>query len=260
MTPPERGAASPDVRSWVLVTGASRGIGAAVAARLRSAGFGVVLLARDAEALAKVAHGLSPQGRGVRWAAADVGDPARVDAALAAALPEGDGLAGVVINAGHGRWRPLEKIQIDEWRNTLDGNLTGAFVTLKCALPRLDFDAAPIVLGMLSDSALCAFPNRAAYASAKAGLDTLLGTARREYRSRGLRVSLIYPSRVDTHFAGSHERAAPGTRPDGLDADEVANAVLWIFQAAPGVEIRRLDLASIRGTFGLEEERLRDAG
>lgn len=246
--------------AWVLVTGASRGIGAAVARRLWDAGFGLILIARNGMALTEVAMDLSPAGERVRCAVADVGDLAQVTNALSTTLSGQERLAGVVINAGHGRWRPLETVPLDEWCATLEGNLTGAFITLKCALPRLDFSAAPIVLGMLSDSALCAFPNRAAYASAKAGLESLLGTVRREYRSRGLRVSLIYPSRVDTHFAGSHEHAGPGTRADGLSAAQVADAVRWIFEAPRSVEVRRLELASIHDTFGLEEERFRDAG
>ena len=246
-------------KGWVLVTGASRGIGAAVAERLWRNGFGVILWARDGAALQAFSDRLACKEGRIRWAQADVGNLNQVEAAARKTLPRTSGFVGVVLNAGHGRWRPLSELSVDDWQSTLDGNLTGAFVTLRATLSRLDFSRAPIVLGMLSDSALCAFPNRAAYASAKAGFETLLGTLRREYRGRGLRVSQMYPSRVDTHFAGSHESAEPGMRSDGLSASQVADAVAWIFDAPDEVEIRRVDLSSIKVTFGLEEEKYADA-
>ncbi len=245
--------------AWVLVTGASRGIGAAIARRLWTRGHKVILWARNTDDLRTVAAGISPTGEGLAWAGADVGCPDQVAQALADTLPEGASLGGVVLNAGHGRWRPIAQIEHGEWNQTLNGNLTSAFITLKAALPRLDFQASPLVVGILSDSALCAFPNRAAYASAKSGFETLLDTARREYRSQGLRVCQIYPSRVDTHFAGSHATAEPGMRSDGLTAEQVADVVAWVFDCPGDVEIRRLHMSSTHVSFGLEEEHYSDA-
>jgi NADP-dependent 3-hydroxy acid dehydrogenase YdfG len=241
-------------RGWVLITGASRGIGAAIAQRLWMAGFGIILWARDGEALIRVAQTISATEQRTRRAIADLGDASQIGSAVAQTLPEGTELVGVVLNAGQGRWRPLESTTLDEWNATLGANLTGAFVTLKAALSRLDFTAAPIVVGILSDSVLCAFPDRSAYASSKAGMEQLLNTVRREYRDKGLRVAQIYPSRVDTCFSGSHDRAEPGMRANGLTAAQVADTVQWVFDAPRTVEIRRIDLSSIHATFGLEQE------
>ncbi|MGI9506106.1 MAG: SDR family oxidoreductase [Geminicoccaceae bacterium] len=246
-------------RGWVLITGASRGIGAAIAERLWNAGFGVILWARDRNALATRAAEIAPTDERIRWASADVGDPDQVSAALAQTLPPGTSLSGVVLNAGHGRWRPITEIDLGDWNYTLTGNLTGAFITLKAVLPRLDYTVLPVVLGILSDSALYTFPNRGAYASAKSGFAALLDTVRREYRAHGVRVCQIYPSRVDTHFAGNHDVAQPGMRADGLSANQVADTVRWVFENPSTVEIRRLYLSSIKVTFGLEEERFSDA-
>jgi NADP-dependent 3-hydroxy acid dehydrogenase YdfG len=250
---------NPDKRGWVLVTGASRGIGAAIASALHRDGFGVILWARDGVALKRLAEALDPTGERVCWAATDVGDAQAVARAVEATLGLARPLKGMVLNAGHGRWRALSDVTLEDWSTTLTGNLTGAFLTLQAALPSLDMAAGPIILGMLSDSAVCAFPNRAAYASAKAGLETLLQTTRREYRSRGVRVSQIYPSRVDTYFAGSHDSAEPGMRSDGLSAEQVAETVRWIFAMPDTVEIRKVELSSIKVTFGLEADLYADA-
>lgn len=247
------------VRGWVVVTGASRGIGAAIASALHDDGHGVILWARDATALKSCSDALDPTGATVCWVATDVGDPEAVARAAEQTLTADRPLKGIVLNAGHGRWRPLRDVTLEDWSTTIAGNLTGAFLTLQAALPKLDPETGPIVLGMLSDSALCAFPNRAAYASAKSGLETLLETTRREYRSKGVRVSQIYPSRVDTYFAGSHDVAAPGMRSDGLSADQVAESVRWIFGMPNTVEIRKIELSSIKVTFGLEADLYADA-
>ncbi|QXZ98618.1 SDR family oxidoreductase [Rhizobium sp. B230/85] len=185
---------------------------------------------------------------------ADVGDPQQVGLAVDRSIPEGIRLAGLVLNAGHGRWQSLSQLGHEEWVNTLEGNLTGAFVTIKALLPLFDFPRFPIVMGILSDSVLSAFPDRAAYASAKSGLEMLLSTFRREYRTRGARVCQVYPSRVDTYFSGGHQAARPGTRPNGLSATQIAEAAKWVFEAPDMVEIRALYLSSIKATFGLDEE------
>ncbi|MET8759460.1 SDR family oxidoreductase [Lentzea sp. NPDC004782] len=235
-------------RGWVLVTGASRGIGAAVARRLAKSGFDLLLWARDQEALTSVAAEVGAVR--VRTAAVDVGDATQVDAA-AEALPQ---LAGVVLNAGSGRWAPLGDVTPDMWSATVRTNLDGSYHVLRAVLPRLA--AQGLVVGMLSDSVRYPHAGRAAYTASKAGMAALLEVVRREVRESGVRISALLPSRVDTYFQGSYAEAGPGTREGSLSADDVAEVVGGLFDLPGHVEVRRLELAAMTSTYGPFPERV----
>jgi NAD(P)-dependent dehydrogenase (short-subunit alcohol dehydrogenase family) len=240
---------SPPDRGWCLVTGASRGIGRAVADAASAAGFGVIGWARTKpEGVATFKAGVAP-GSFV-WQQVDVADPEAVAAACLELRAAGIGLAALVLNAGLGRWRSVEETPLQEWRQTLSVNLDGTLHTLQGAAPLLARDAAPIVVGLLSDSALFAFANRAAYSASKAGMRALLETARLELREQGVRFTLLYPSRVDTFFAGSLEEGRPGLRPTGLTAGQVADVVAFVLCQPPTVELREVHLSAVGESFG----------
>lgn len=242
-------------RGWVLVTGASRGIGAAVAVRLAADGFGLVLWARSADGLAATAAEVEAAGGRAVTGVVDVGSAEQVRdrAAVLAGL---EPLAGVVLNAGSGRWAPLFAVEPAEWRHTMRTNLDGAYHVLRAVLPRLTAAGSGLVVGILSDTVLHPHPDRTAYAASKAGMAALLETVRREVRHRGVRVSALLPSRVDTHFLGGHANAAPGTRTGALTAAEVAGVVGTLFALPPNVEVRHLQLAAMTSTYGPFPERV----
>jgi serine 3-dehydrogenase len=237
-------------RGWVLVTGGSRGIGAATALALARHGFDLVLWARTAGHLAETAGQARELGARVRHAAVDVADPAQVDPGE---LPE---LSGLVLSAGHGVWSALADLEPATWHDTLETNLTGAYNVLRAALPRLGAGGHRLVVGVVSDSALHPFAGRAAYSAAKAGMAALLEVTRREVRADGIRVSSLFPSRVDTHFRGGHAEAAPGSRPGALSAADCARVIAGLFELPPNVEIRRIELSAMTSTFGLLPERV----
>lgn len=241
---------------WVLVTGAGRGIGEAVARSLAASGYDLILWSRTAGALDGVAERARDLGVRVRTAVVDVGDSAEVDAAARRTLDAADPLAGVVLNAGHGRWSALADLDPAEWERTIGTNLSGAYHTLRVTLPLLTAAPGGLVVGMLSDSALYPFTGRAAYSASKAGLHAMLDVARRETRSHGVRVSAVLPSRVDTFFEGGHPDAVPGTRAGALSADHVAEVVAGLFALPPTVEIRNIQLAAMTSTYGLLPERI----
>jgi NAD(P)-dependent dehydrogenase (short-subunit alcohol dehydrogenase family) len=224
-------------RGTVLVTGASRGIGAAVAERLTTRGFQVVGWAR------------SDSLHCGRMARVDVGDPEQVDRAVGETLADAPALQGLVLNAGAGVWTALADLAVDEWRDTMRTNLDGAFYVLRATLPRL-IAGRGLIVGILSDSARYPFPGRAAYGAAKSGLYALLEAARREVRAAGVRVSLVVPSRVDTYFRGAHAESGPGSRPGALAAADVAGVVATLFELPGGVEVRETHVASVRATYG----------
>ena len=235
-------------RGWVLVTGATRGIGEATAKLLADNGFDLILWARTAGDLAVTAKTVRAAGAEVRTAAVDVGDAAAVEAASRDTLAEINRLAGVVLNAGHGVWTPLKRLGLAEWHSTVDTNLNGAFHVLRAAIPRLGYGG--LVVGVLSDSVLYPFPDRAAYSAAKSGMSALLDVARRELRPVGVRICSLLPSRVDTHFEGAHEVAGPGSRPGALAAAEVAEVVCGLFDLPQGIEVRHIQLAAMASSYG----------
>jgi NADP-dependent 3-hydroxy acid dehydrogenase YdfG len=245
----------PSANRWVLITGASRGIGRATALALAADGYAPVLWARSGDDLAKVADEVSGYAVPARVAVVDVADRAAVVRAARDSLAGIERLDGLVLNAGQGKWAPLAELDGADWDVTVRTNLDGGFHVLKVALPLLTAVSGALVVGLLSDSVRYPFPERAAYAASKSGLAALLEVARRETRAQGVRVCQLVPSRVDTYFQGSYVAAAPGTRDTALTAAEVAAVIAGVFRLPPNVEIREIHLSSMTSTFGLLPER-----
>ncbi len=242
-------------QATVLVTGASRGIGAQTALRLAAAGFDLVLWARTLDELQAVGDKAAAFGNQVSVRAVDVADADQV-AAGHAAIDWQSPLTGLVLNAGSGIWQQIADIDDAVWDQTLATNLRGSMLVLRQFLPRLRDRPGSLVVGVLSDSAKHPFAGRAAYAASKAGLAALLEVARREARSAGVRITALLPSRVDTAFQGSLAEPVAGSRPGSLSADEVADVIGWLFELPAGVEVRELQLAALTSSFGPYPEAL----
>lgn len=240
-------------KGWILVSGASRGIGRATCGQLATSGFDICCWSRSSTGLEDVERSITKMGRRVRAAQVDVGNITNVINAMQDFEQSSENLVGVVINAGAGKWNYLSRTSAEEWDTTLATNLTGAFNVLKVTAPRLS--AGGIIVGVLSDSVLYPFEKRAAYSAAKSGMRSLLEVARREYRPRGIRVSLIFPSRVDTYFEGGHPNAKPGIRTDALQARDVASVISNLFLQPISVELREVHISAVTATFGPFPER-----
>ncbi|KGS04104.1 SDR family NAD(P)-dependent oxidoreductase [Burkholderia sp. ABCPW 111] len=236
-------------RGTVLVTGASRGVGLAIAETLAQRGYDLALWARSASDLDAIAQRLGAAGCRVHTAAVDVGDAAAVEAAGRALHAQDVALAGVVVNAGCGRWACIADTASDEWSRTLRTNLDGAFHTLKACVPLLEA-RHPLIVGMMSDASVWPFAERGAYCASKAGFYQLFEIARQELRERGVRMTAVLPSRIDTHFQGGHASAAPGSRPGALDAADIATIVADLFDGPPHIEIRELRVTAFASSFG----------
>lgn len=240
-------------RATVLVTGASRGIGAQTALRLAAAGFDLVLWARTVQGLRQVQQQAARFGTEVSVAAVDVSDAGQV-AAGQAAIRWHSPMAGLVLNAGSGIWQQITDIDAAVWDQTVSTNLRGSMLVLRQFLPVLQRHPGALIVGVLSDSAKYPFPGRGAYAASKAGLAALLEVARREARESGVRVSALLPSRVDTSFQGSLESAGVGCRPGSLSAEQVAEVIGWLFSLPATLEVRELQLAALTSSFGPYQE------
>lgn len=190
-----------------LITGAGSGIGAAIARRLAAAGASVSLVGRRLQALQAVAADLS----GASTIVADVTRAADAEAMVAQARAANGPLDIVIANAGAAESAPMQKLDLEQWQRMLAVNLTGAFLTVKAALPDiLRPDAScPRILFIASTAGLKGYAYAAAYCAAKHGVVGL---------ARALAVELA-PSRVTVNAV------CPGFTATPLLAASLANIV-----------------------------------
>jgi NAD(P)-dependent dehydrogenase (short-subunit alcohol dehydrogenase family) len=178
-----------------LVTGASKGIGAACAAALSQAGHRVALVSRDADALRAVADALPGESLVVP---ADMLDPAAIDAAFAQVEEEWGAVEILVLNAGASMSAPLVSTSDDDWQRMLDLNLTAPFRCLRRALPSMTSAGFGRVVVVASVAGKAGGARIAAYTASKHGVLGLVRTASMEVAKRGVTVNAVCPGYVDT--------------------------------------------------------------
>ncbi len=220
-----------------LVTGASRGIGAATAEALRAAGARVVRVARAL-----------PPGQDFLDLPADLTDAAQVDA-LAGRVRREVGPPDVVVsNAGGFLLRPLEQTTIADFDAQLAINLRAAFAVARAFLPMLR-DAGRgsfVTIGSVADHV--GFPENAAYAASKYGVRGLHETLMAEYRGTGVRLTLVSPGPTDTDIWAPFDpdrREGFPRRAEMLRPADVADAVLFVATRPPHVLVDWLRLGPV---------------
>jgi NAD(P)-dependent dehydrogenase (short-subunit alcohol dehydrogenase family) len=221
-----------------VVTGASRGIGLAVARALLAQGARVTLMARDAAALEAAAAGL---GGATAWRTMDVTDPAAVAQAFAHA-----GTVDILVNnAGQAASAPFGRTDDALWQRMLDVNLTGAYHCIQAALPGMVDAGWGRIVNVASTAGLTGYRYVAAYCAAKHGLVGLTRALALEVAGRGVTVNAVCPGYTETDIVAvavanivrttgrSEEQARAGlaaANPQGrlVRPGEVAHAVAWL--------------------------------
>ena len=177
----------------VLITGAARGIGAALAERLHQRGARVALAGLEPDGLAAVAARCG----GAPWSECDVGDRDQVDAAVEEAVGGLGGLDVVVANAGIAAQLPLVGGDPGVMERTLRVNVLGAYYTLRAAGPHISHPGG-YALPIASVGAVVHLPLMGAYSASKAAVEAIGNTLRIELRPSGARVGVGYSAEIDT--------------------------------------------------------------
>ncbi|HEX7123972.1 MAG TPA: SDR family oxidoreductase [Gemmatimonadaceae bacterium] len=226
-----------------LVTGASRGIGLAIARRLVIAGARVLCLARSRDALEREA---SAMGALASPLPCDLSRPDEVDRAVQQVRDLiGDTPDILVQNAGLFALAPVEATSAEAFQQTLTTNLAGPYRLLHAFLPgmRARHSGHVVTIGSIADR--LALPGNVAYAASKFAARAVHQVMREELRGSGVRVSLVSPGPVDTTLWDAID---PDRRPDltprarMLRPEAVADAVLWVVTRPADVNIDELRL------------------
>lgn len=211
-----------------LITGASRGIGLAVAQRAIAAGDRVALLARG-ETVCAVANELGERAMAVR---ADVSERDAVHAAVAQVVAEFGGLDHIVNNAGLHRGGKVGRLPMEDWQAVLDTNLTGSMNVISSAREHLGEGSAIVNVGAVVG--FRGFPGDAAYGASKAGLAGLTRALSIELASKGIRVNLVIPGLVLTEMTGGLSEKALESMRNTIpmarygEPGEIAEVIEWV--------------------------------
>lgn len=185
-----------------LVTGASRGIGEAIAAALAARGAAVCLTGRKADALAPVVDRLRAAGADARAEVCHQGDPAAIDALFARLDADGFAPDVAVVNAATNPvFGPLLDVDLDAWRKVLEVNLTGAMLTARASARRMRERGKGSVVFVASVAGIEPMAGLGAYGVSKAGLLGLMRALSAELAPAGVRVNAVAPGLIQTRFA-----------------------------------------------------------
>jgi NAD(P)-dependent dehydrogenase (short-subunit alcohol dehydrogenase family) len=211
-----------------VVTGASRGIGRAIAIRLAAAGADVALWARDKQALDEVAAEITAAGGKAVPMVCDVIDPAAVERAAATVCTAMPPVRTIVNNAGAVLRKPTAEIDDAEWRYVMAVNLDGTFHVIRAFLPQLT-KAGGRVINISSRAGREGTTLLAAYCAAKHAVIGLTRSLAEELRAAKVCVNAICPGSVDTAML---REGLPDARPD-MTPDDIARTVLFLATDAP---------------------------
>lgn len=227
-----------------LVTGASRGIGLAIARRLVGAGARTAMLARTTELLRSSASALGDDALAI---ACDVTDSLSVGAAVDAVSQEFGSVPDIVVNAaGQFSLAAVEHTTLEAFQGAIQANLVGPFLIARATVPALRSRGSGhfVSIGSVADRSV--FPGNAAYAASKFGARALHEVLRTELRGSGVRVSLVSPGPTDTALWDSIDPDhKPGFLPRAamLRTETVADAVLYVLSQPVNVNVDELRLS-----------------
>src|SRR5712691_9770634 len=227
----------------ILITGASRGIGRAIAEQLAAADVTLLLHGRDTVALAETCQAVQSRCAGVVKLIHDLADEKGV--ANLIAQVGGDPLDVLINNAGIAVVKPFREITPEEWKQTLAVNVTAPFLLLQRFAGQMPPGSS--VVNILSIAAKEGFANWSAYCMSKFALEGFSQSVREELREHKIRVINIYPAATNTDIWNNVEGDWP--RNKMISAEEVAGAVAYALSQPANVAVDNITLSNAAGNL-----------
>jgi 3-oxoacyl-[acyl-carrier protein] reductase len=234
-----------DVKGKVgFVTGATKGIGRAIAETFVRAGMHVCITARDEAEIEATVASLSNLGdTNVTGVACDVRSHEEVAAAVQHCVEELGGLDVLVNNAGLGSFKLVEETSPDEFRAVLETNLFGVFYCCHEAIPTMKRRKGGYIINISSLAGTNAHPRMAAYNASKFGLNGFSEALMQEVRHDGIKVSYIMPGSVNTYFGGDHP---PDENSWQLQPEDIAEVVMDLLRQKDRALTSRVEIRPSR--------------
>jgi NAD(P)-dependent dehydrogenase (short-subunit alcohol dehydrogenase family) len=219
-----------------IVTGATKGIGLAIAERMVNEGMSVVVSARTESDVTTVVERLGAHAMGV---SCDVSDPDACQALVDATIDRFGRLDVLVNNAGLGVFKPISELSVEEWRLQIDVNLGGVFYCSKAALPHLSASGDGFIVNIGSLASRNSFATGTGYNASKFGLLGLSEAMMLDVRYDDVRVSIVMPGSVNTPFNNNQMASERGWK---LEADDCALAVMQLLEYPKEAHVSRVEM------------------
>lgn len=227
----------------ILITGASRGIGRAIAERLADNNRELLLHGRDQEALVEVYTEVEAKGAKAEIIVADLFESEGIDKLTQVA--KRDKLDILINNAGIAIVKPLENLTEDDWRDMMDINVTAPFLLTQALLPQIPKGGS--IVNIMSGAARKGFPGWHGYCASKFALEGFTQSLRADLRPKGIRVIGIYPAATSTEIWESVDGDWPVDKM--MDPAEVAEAVAFTLSRPSNILADNIDVGNLSGDF-----------
>lgn len=232
-----------------IVTGATKGIGRAVALALARAGADLLLVARQEAELADSRQACLAAGAGrVSTVAADLATLKGLDAVVLAAVRDFDGFDILVNNAGAGTVKPIEQVSDEEFDQMLALNLRAPYMLTQSAVKVMRRRGGGQVVQIASGLAYRGSAGWSLYCAAKFGLRGFTEAVRQEVAKEGIKVGIVAPGYTRTHFFDDWEDTKRGERSfqEALEPEDVAHAVMALVLQGPTSDIAEVKVRNRR--------------
>lgn len=213
-----------------LVTGASRGIGLAIARALAAEGVNLFITARDDHALQRATTEFRGLGTSAEYMVTNMADQSEIEQSFSRAVEFLGGIDILINNAGYSHKAQVIHLDLEEWDQMFNVNLRAAFILSKLAAQKMIAQKFGYIINIGSGASQTPVAAQAAYCATKFGLLGFSESMALELREHNIKVSIVLPGSTATHFGGSDPREKKAAMPGILLPEDVADSVLYLLK------------------------------